>query len=82
VRRYSVERGSTLVDPQSRAPAWIGAQVQSQARYLAYIDAFHRLMVISVAIVPLALILHRVALRGGASAGGHRTMQDGSHRAN
>jgi DHA2 family multidrug resistance protein len=70
-QQFFAERGSSAVDAQSQALAWIGQQVQTQASYLAYIDVFHTLMLISLAVVPLALILRSINLGGGASAGGH-----------
>jgi DHA2 family multidrug resistance protein len=39
--------------------------VQAQASYLAYIDVFWTLMLISAAAVPLALLLRRVKPGGG-----------------
>jgi DHA2 family multidrug resistance protein len=43
--------------------------VQTQATYLGYIDVFWLLMLISVAAVPLALILRNVKLGGPVPAG-------------
>jgi DHA2 family multidrug resistance protein len=40
--------------------ARIGQQVQTQAAYLAYIDVFWLLMLISLATVPLALFLRKI----------------------
>jgi len=59
VMQYFVEHGSSLVQAQQQAFAWIAQQVQTQATYLAYIDVFWTLMLISAAAVPLALILRR-----------------------
>jgi DHA2 family multidrug resistance protein len=61
-----VQHGSSLVHAQQQALAWIGQQVQTQAAYLAYIDVFWLLMLMSLATVPLALILRKVKL--GAAA--------------
>jgi DHA2 family multidrug resistance protein len=44
--------------------------VQSQASYLAYMDAFWVLMLISLSAVPLALTLRKIKL-GGAVHVGH-----------
>ncbi|MEB2847881.1 DHA2 family efflux MFS transporter permease subunit [Rhizobiales bacterium RZME27] len=63
VEGYFTQHGSTLADAQSRATGWIGAQVQTQASFLAYIDVFHVLALISIAVVPLALILRNVNLK-------------------
>lgn len=66
---YFVAHGSALARAQDQATAWIGQQVQSQASFLAYVDAFWLLMVISLAAVPLALSLRRV--KPGAAPIGH-----------
>lgn len=61
---FFVAQGSSLAQAQQQAIAWIGQQVQSQASYLGYVDAFWVLMVISLAAVPLALTLRKVRLGG------------------
>jgi DHA2 family multidrug resistance protein len=66
VIQYFVGQGSSLAQAQQQAFAWIGQQVETQAAYLAYIDVFWVLMLISAAAVPLALVLRKVKL--GASA--------------
>ena len=66
VTQYFVAHGSALVQARSQAFAWIGQQVQAQAALLAYVDVFWVLMVISLAAVPLALILRKVKLGGAA----------------
>jgi DHA2 family multidrug resistance protein len=43
--------------------------VQLQASFLAYMDAFWVLTLITLAAVPLALSLRKVKLGGGAPAG-------------
>jgi MFS transporter, DHA2 family, multidrug resistance protein len=58
-------QGSSLIQAQQQAIAWIGQQVQMQASLLAYMDAFWILMLISLAAVPLALALRKVK-PGGA----------------
>jgi DHA2 family multidrug resistance protein len=55
---YFVAQGSSLVQAQQQAVAWIGQQMQ--ASYLGYMDAFWVLMLISLAAVPLALTLRKV----------------------
>jgi len=70
VTQYFVGQGSSLLQAQSQAIAWVGQQVQAQAALLAYVDVFWILMVISLAAVPLALILREVKL-GGAAPTGH-----------
>jgi DHA2 family multidrug resistance protein len=67
--RYFAERGSTMADAQGRATAWIGEQVQTQASYLAYVDVFHTLMIISLCVIPLALILRSIDLKQGGGPG-------------
>jgi DHA2 family multidrug resistance protein len=62
--------GSPLAQAHDQAIQWIGAQVQAQASFLAYMDAFWVLTLISLAAVPLALTLRRVKL-GGAAPIGH-----------
>jgi DHA2 family multidrug resistance protein len=68
VTQYFVSQGSSLVQAQQQAIAWIGQQIQTQASFLAYIDVFWALMVISLCAVPLALILRKVKLGGAAPA--------------
>ena len=70
VTNYFVVQGSSLVQAHQQAIQWIGQQVQTQASFLGYMDAFWMLMLISLAIVPLALILRKVKL-GGAAPVGH-----------
>jgi DHA2 family multidrug resistance protein len=70
VTSYFVAHGSSLLQAQQQAIQWIGQQVQAQATYLAYMDAFWVLMLISLAAVPLALALRKVKL-GGAVPAGH-----------
>jgi DHA2 family multidrug resistance protein len=55
---------------QQQALAWVGQQVQTQASFLAYMDAFWVLTLIALAAVPLALTLRRVKL-GGAKPTAH-----------
>jgi DHA2 family multidrug resistance protein len=69
VTNYFVAQGSSLVQAQQQAFAWIGQQVQLQASFLAYIDAFWVLTLISLAAVPLALILRKVKLDGPVPVG-------------
>jgi MFS transporter, DHA2 family, multidrug resistance protein len=44
-------------------------QVQAQASFLAYMDAFWALMLISLSAVPLALMLSKVKLGGPVHVG-------------
>ena len=63
---YFAAQGSSLVQAQQQAIAWIGKQLQTQASFLAYMDGFWALMLISLAAVPLALALRKVKLGGAA----------------
>src|SRR5208283_3507626 len=63
---YFVAQGSTLVQAQNQAVAWIGQQVQTQAALLAYVDVFWVLMLLAIAAVPLALTLRSVKLGDSA----------------
>jgi DHA2 family multidrug resistance protein len=67
VTDYFVAQGNSLLQAQQQAVQWIGQQVQTQASFLAYMDVFWALMLISLAIVPLALTLRKVKLGGAAS---------------
>jgi DHA2 family multidrug resistance protein len=70
VTSYFVGQGSPLLQAQQQAIQWIGQQVQTQASFLAYMDAWWVLMLIALSMVPLALALHKVKL-GGAAPVGH-----------
>jgi MFS transporter, DHA2 family, multidrug resistance protein len=70
VTSYFVGQGSSLLQAQQQAIQWIGQQVQTQASFLAYMDAFWVLMLIALSAVPLALALRKVKL-GGAAPVGH-----------
>ena len=69
VTNYFMAQGSSLVQAQQQAIAWIGQQVQTQASFLGYMDAFWVLMLISLAAVPLALTLRKVKLGGPVHMG-------------
>jgi MFS transporter, DHA2 family, multidrug resistance protein len=69
VTNYFVAQGSSLVQAHHQAMQWIGQQVQAQASFLGYMDAFWLLMLISLAAVPLALTLRKVKLGAAAPAG-------------
>ncbi len=70
ITTYFTAQGSSLAQAHDQAIQWIGQQVQAQASYLAYMDAFWVLMLISLSAVPLALALRKVKL-GGAVPMGH-----------
>ncbi|MBR0933892.1 DHA2 family efflux MFS transporter permease subunit [Bradyrhizobium jicamae] len=61
--------GSTLAQAHDQAIQWIGQQVQNQASFLGYMDAFWALMLISLSAIPLALTLRKVKLGGPAHMG-------------
>ncbi len=69
VTNYFVAQGSSLIEAQRQAISWIGQQVQLQASFLGFMDAFWVLMLISLAAVPLALALRNVKLGGPAQMG-------------
>jgi DHA2 family multidrug resistance protein len=70
VTHFFVAQGSALVQAQQQAIAFIGQEIQTQAAFLAYMDAFWVLTLISLSAVPLAMTLRRVKL-GGAVHMGH-----------
>jgi DHA2 family multidrug resistance protein len=67
---YFVAHGSSFVQAQQQAIAWIGRQLQSQVSLLSYVDAFWALTLLALAAAPLALSLRNVKL-GGAPKGMH-----------
>ncbi len=67
--QYFLAHGSSLGAAKQQAFAWIGQQVQTQASLLAYIDVFRTLMLLSLAAIPLALLLRKVKLGGPAPIG-------------
>jgi MFS transporter, DHA2 family, multidrug resistance protein len=69
VTSYFAAHGSSALQAQRQAFAWIGQQVQTQASLLSYIDVFWTLMVICAAAIPLALLLRKVKLGGPAPMG-------------
>src|SRR6202043_465046 len=70
ITSFFAGHGSSLAQAHDQAIQWIGAQVQAQASFLGYMDAFWVLMLISLSAVPLALMLRKVKL-GGAVHMGH-----------
>lgn len=69
VTGFFTGQGSSLAQAHDQAIQWIGSQVQSQASFLAFMDAFWVLALISLAAVPLALTLRKVKLGGPVHAG-------------
>jgi MFS transporter, DHA2 family, multidrug resistance protein len=69
VTHFFTAQGSALLQAQQQAVAFIGQQIQQQAAFLAYVDAFWVLTLISLSAVPLALTLRKVKLGGAVQAG-------------
>jgi DHA2 family multidrug resistance protein len=69
ITNFFTAHGSALAQAHDQAIQWIGQQVQAQASFLGYMDAFWVLMLISLAAVPLALTLRKVKLGGAVSMG-------------
>ena len=69
VTAYFEAHGYSLAQAHDQAMQWIGTQVQTQASFLSYVDAFWVLMLIALAAVPLALTLRNVKLGGAVSMG-------------
>ena len=69
VTSYFAAHGSSLAQAHDQAIQWIGQQVQAQASFLGYMDAFWVLMLISLSAVPLALALRKVKLGGPVQMG-------------
>jgi DHA2 family multidrug resistance protein len=69
ITNFFTAHGSSLAQAHDQAIEWIGAQVQAQASFLAYMDAFWVLMLISLSAVPLALTLRKVKLGGPVHVG-------------
>ncbi|MGF6307283.1 DHA2 family multidrug resistance protein [Bradyrhizobium sp. i1.8.4] len=66
---FFVAQGNSLAQAHQQAIQWIGQQVQTQASFLSYMDAFWVLMLISLSAIPLALTLRKVKLGGPAPVG-------------
>lgn len=69
ITSFFAGHGSSLAQAHDQAIQWIGQQVQAQASFLAYMDAFWVLMLVSLAAVPLAMMLRTVKLGGAVHAG-------------
>jgi MFS transporter, DHA2 family, multidrug resistance protein len=66
---YFTAHGGSPAQAHEQAIQWIVAQVQIQASFLAYMDAFWVLMLVALAAVPLALGLRKVKIGAPALAG-------------
>ncbi|NEU99962.1 DHA2 family efflux MFS transporter permease subunit [Bradyrhizobium uaiense] len=69
VTDFFVAHGNSPAQAHSQAIQWIGQQVQTQASFLSYMDAFWVLMLIALSAIPLALTLRKVKLGGPAPVG-------------
>src|ERR1700758_16624 len=69
VTNFFIAHGSSLAQAHDQAIQWIGQQVQIQASFLGYMDAFWVLMLISLSAVPLALALRKIKLGGPVHMG-------------
>jgi DHA2 family multidrug resistance protein len=71
VTQYFLAQGSLPPEARQQAFNWIGQQVQTQSSFLAYMDVFWVLMLLSLAAVPLAMSLRKVKLGGGPAPAAH-----------
>jgi MFS transporter, DHA2 family, multidrug resistance protein len=69
ITNYFAAHGFSLAQAHDQAVQWIGAQVQTQASFLSYVDAFWVLMLIALSAAPLALTLRNVKLGAAVSMG-------------
>jgi MFS transporter, DHA2 family, multidrug resistance protein len=69
ITSFFTSQGSSLAHAHDQAMQWIGQQVQVQASFLAYMDAFWVLMLISLSAALLALSLRKVKLGGPVHVG-------------
>jgi DHA2 family multidrug resistance protein len=69
VTNFFTAHGSGLVQAHNQAIQWIGQQVQLQASFMGYTDAFWVLTLIALTAVPLALSLRKIKLGGAVHAG-------------
>jgi len=58
-------------EAQQQAIGWIGLQVTAQSTFLAYMDVFWVLTLLSISAVPLAMSLRKVKLGGGPAPAAH-----------
>ena len=68
VTDYFIAQGNSALQANQQAVAWIGQQIQNQASLLAYMDTFWVLMLVALAMVPLAIVLRKVKLGDGGPA--------------
>jgi DHA2 family multidrug resistance protein len=64
---YFLAQGGSLAHAQQQAFTWIAQQVQAQATFLAYIDVFWVLMLISAAMPERRWGIHSLQSNGGAA---------------
>jgi MFS transporter, DHA2 family, multidrug resistance protein len=68
VTQYFLSHGSLPPEARQQALSWIGQEVHAQASYLAYVDVFWVLTLLSIAAIPLALSLRKIKLGAAAPA--------------
>jgi DHA2 family multidrug resistance protein len=71
IQGFFAQSSASAAEAQQRAMGYIGQQVQEQASYLAYIDVFYTLAIVSACTIPLALILRNVDLKSSGGGSGH-----------
>jgi DHA2 family multidrug resistance protein len=64
--RFFQAQGSSASDAAAQAVAWVGQTLQRQVDLLAYIDVFWTLAMIGAVMVPVALTLRSIDLKGQA----------------
>ena len=68
---YFAQHGSSAVEAQRQAVAWMGATLANQATFMAYIDVFAVLALFALMLVPAAFLLQRVDLGAAPRRAGH-----------
>jgi DHA2 family multidrug resistance protein len=64
--RFFQAQGSNATDAAGQAIAWVGQTLQQQVDLLAYIDVFRSLAIIGALMIPIALTLKSIDLKGPA----------------
>ncbi len=66
---YFAQHGSSAVEAQRQAVAWIGQTLLNQATFFAYIDVFGALALFALLLVPASFLLQRVDLKAAPRRG-------------
>jgi MFS transporter, DHA2 family, multidrug resistance protein len=66
---YFAQHGSSAVEAQRQAMAWIGQTLLNQATFFAYIDVFGALALFALLLVPASFLLQRVDLKSAPQRG-------------